>query len=71
MNEPRKGQWIKFGKQVGIWYDGKFHAVNADGTTKEILDVSPSKLVEVTNVRDLPVSRRTHLADNYNPAMRK
>jgi len=67
---PREGQWVKVKHVVGIWYKGQFHEVNETGETVRVLNADMSALTPVTNVKDLPLSRRTHLPSNYNPHTR-
>jgi len=68
---PRKGQWVKVGGQIGIWYAGQFHQVNEAGHTVKIRSVDPSACVLVTDVKDIPAPRRAHLPEGYNPHTRQ
>jgi len=81
--EFRRGQWVnanlKEGVAVGIFMPERrggrivntVHLVAADGTTSQVLDADGLDLSAVTDLNDLPESRRAHLPEGYNPAVQR
>jgi hypothetical protein len=67
----REGQWVKYEGLVGIWYKEAFHQVDSFGFTVRVIPVKPNLCYPVTQLHDIPLARRAHLPEGYNPALRR
>ena len=73
----RNGQWMKVDGQLAIHIGrNAYHLINADGTTQcdmngKAVVVTGGTVIPVTDVADLPASRRSHLPPGFNPATQR
>lgn len=80
----RNGQWVKVGlpngsQAVGIFMPERgpggsivetVHLVADDGSTSQVVTAQGLAISAVTDVKELPESRRAHLPENYDPSIK-